>query len=922
MAVRTVVVASALLSALGAMCGAQPVLITSPQTINPGDGTVIPTAGGAPIPLATAQITVRGTTLTINGRHSIDSLRLEADPSSRKPAVVTHDANFSFDYSGGAQTDVVNGLHLIVTNDVIIDPLSSIDVTAKGFPSTQGPGAGANAPGNGGANCAASGGGHGGAGGAASIATYGSVAGGATYGSATAPTTFGSGGGAACGGGGSGGGAVRIQTPGRVIIDGKINANGMAPPTDGYPGGGGAGGSVWIQAGLLGGRGFVNAAGGNVSYDQFDTFIGPSGPGQRASGAGGGGRVRLEACISMLYTWNAARGENVSIGFSGGFSGRGSTAGFQASGTLSTAVTTSGVVLRSDRHTCAGESVTMTAATSLPVGASVQWLRDGVPLADSSKVSGSSSSALTLTDLQSGDAGLYEPRFTTNCGTFVAPGTRLSVGVPMITRLSSATLPVPLVDASVAYDRKREKIVVVGGWTADSTPSNQTWEFDGTTWTLASIPPFPTQTAAGVLVYDEFREVLVHIGGKGTSGIYEWDGSAAGWVLRQFVPVQYAGTMSSNLAWFNPSAAYDPVRRVTIIHGGFLDYAGRTGPRTDSYGWDFMWEWDGTTLKSISYGLNQAAAPTNAPEGRSGARMVFDRARGQLLLFGGMTDEGSSNDLWSWDGTIWTRLSSEGIESRWLHAMVYDEARERTVVWSGAEGTTRSTGDIREWDGARWSDVLTGSSPLVGGSAAAVVYYPPTRTIYRFGGVFSGGGQSQITTYAPGNAWIKTSPVTFSGCDNGSSQLTINIAPQAGVSYQWYRNGLPVADGPGGAASGGGTVSNASGIAPLSGVVTLQISGANANDLGNYFVLLSTSCGSVSTTPASLTLQSCCPADLNGDQQVDDADFVVFAAAYNILDCTDPSMPVGCPADLNIDGFVDDADFVIFATAYNELLCP
>ena len=65
-----------------------------------------------------------------------------------------------------------------------------------------------------------------------------------------------------------------------------------------------------------------------------------------------------------------------------------------------------------------------------------------------------------------------------------------------------------------------------------------------------------------------------------------------------------------------------------------------------------------------------------------------------------------------------------------------------------------------------------------------------------------------------------------------------------------------------------------------------------------------------------------CPGDLNDDGFVDDSDFVVFASAYNILDCADPSMPSGCPADLNSDGYVDDADFVVFAAAYNELLCP
>lgn len=65
-----------------------------------------------------------------------------------------------------------------------------------------------------------------------------------------------------------------------------------------------------------------------------------------------------------------------------------------------------------------------------------------------------------------------------------------------------------------------------------------------------------------------------------------------------------------------------------------------------------------------------------------------------------------------------------------------------------------------------------------------------------------------------------------------------------------------------------------------------------------------------------------CPGDLNADGLVDDGDFVLFAAAYNILDCADPAMPAGCPSDLNHDAGVDDADFVRFANAYNVLICP
>lgn len=65
-----------------------------------------------------------------------------------------------------------------------------------------------------------------------------------------------------------------------------------------------------------------------------------------------------------------------------------------------------------------------------------------------------------------------------------------------------------------------------------------------------------------------------------------------------------------------------------------------------------------------------------------------------------------------------------------------------------------------------------------------------------------------------------------------------------------------------------------------------------------------------------------CPSDLNHDDVVDDADFSIFAPAYNTFDCADPTMPPACPSDLNRDGVVDDADFLIFVAQYNNFLCP
>lgn len=87
-----------------------------------------------------------------------------------------------------------------------------------------------------------------------------------------------------------------------------------------------------------------------------------------------------------------------------------------------------------------------------------------------------------------------------------------------------------------------------------------------------------------------------------------------------------------------------------------------------------------------------------------------------------------------------------------------------------------------------------------------------------------------------------------------------------------------------------------------------------------YYVRWENSCGVTGCASTTVTV-NLCPADYNCDQQVDDLDFVIFADAYSIFDCSEGTMPAGCPSDLNNDGFVDDLDFVIFADAYTALLC-
>ncbi|MBX3379571.1 MAG: hypothetical protein KF805_05725 [Phycisphaeraceae bacterium] len=152
-------------------------------------------------------------------------------------------------------------------------------------------------------------------------------------------------------------------------------------------------------------------------------------------------------------------------------------------------------------------------------------------------------------------------------------------------------------------------------------------------------------------------------------------------------------------------------------------------------------------------------------------------------------------------------------------------------------------------------------------------------------------------------------PIGQTSCLFGAPALTVRAVGAGPLTYQWRRNGVPLENGP---QAGGSVVSGAL-------TRTILVSGFGYTDEGDYDVVISGSCGTTITPVVNMHV---CRADLSCDGIVSDSDFPIFVAAYEILDCADPAMPVGCAADFNDDGVVDDEDFVLFVQAYEALFCP
>ena len=252
LATKATLVCVSLQSLAGTASGV-PVLITAPKTVENGAATITPTAGGAPVPLIDAEITVNGTTLTMNGRQKIASLSLQN-------AALRHEIQ---------SISAVWGLELTVFGNVDVPQNSVINMSGTGW--AGGGSLGAGALGN--TTCGPGGGGHGGQGGNNNCGS----GGGSSSDYPNEPTFFGGGGGYYVNSigdyGGRGGGRIRLIVSGTITLGGIIDANGQL----GYEAGGGAGGSIWINASAILGTGTIRADGGAQT-------------GASGRGGGGGGR--------------------------------------------------------------------------------------------------------------------------------------------------------------------------------------------------------------------------------------------------------------------------------------------------------------------------------------------------------------------------------------------------------------------------------------------------------------------------------------------------------------------------------------------------------------------------------------------------------------------------------------------------------
>jgi len=501
---------------------------------------------------------------------------------------------------------------------------------------------------------------------------------------------------------------------------------------------------------------------------------------------------------------------------------------------------------------------------------------------------------------------------------------------------------------ALSFDSAHGKTVMNGGLRrnpANGQPllTNETWTFDGTTWVQG--PAGPAATSSSSSAYDSARGVNVFFGGRLSTStfntskeVWEWNGTvwtkrtpnaergrsghamayvpesggvivfggptSDGFIVERADTQLWSGSGWGGVASQGPRArtglgmAYDSIRERTVVASGYYDTIG------DFWSIPDAWEWNGFTW------TQQGTAPALYRGG-----MTFDSARGVAVYYGGISDARNiSGATWESDGVGgFVDRGIPGPSPRTFPAMAYDSARHFVVLFGGASTDfSGALGGTWEYDGNTWIQYLLASepSPRIGASLA----YDSARGVtVLFGGRPNSSGPFSNETWE----W------------NGSSWTQRMVAgpparSEAGMAYDPVRGKTVLFGG-----WNSSTLITDTWEWDGSSWTQLPITGPKAGWSGGLVydtkrqAIVAFGGAGVGTSYSSeiWELSVVCPADLNADHVVDDADFGIFAPAYDTLDCADPAMAIGCPADLNSDGFVDDADFVLFVAAYDVLLC-
>ena len=286
-------------------------------------------------------------------------------------------------------------------------------------------------------------------------------------------------------------------------------------------------------------------------------------------------------------------------------------------------------------------------------------------------------------------------------------------------------------------------------------PLNDTWNFDGTSWTQVAVPSAPPVREAATMA--TLGNQVVLFGGYGAPGVGNlrsdtWTFGASNWTevyVSSSPPARQGATMAT-------------LGDGVVLFGGVgSQFASDAGSQLLNDTWTF----DGTNWTEVPV--------SNPPPARWQAAMAT--LGNEVVLFGGMSDVALS-DTWTFDGTSWTEVSvSHSPAARYAAAMA--TLGNEVVLFGGNEvlvfgGLSDSVAQNDTWkfNGTSWTQVSVSSSPSARSEAAMATL---GSEVVLFGGIYDETYLNDTWTFN-GAAW---SPISETSSLSARSEAATATLP-------------------------------------------------------------------------------------------------------------------------------------------------
>jgi hypothetical protein len=229
-----------------------------------------------------------------------------------------------------------------------------------------------------------------------------------------------------------------------------------------------------------------------------------------------------------------------------------------------------------------------------------------------------------------------------------------------------------------AFDTGRNKLEVL-------CSDSGLWEFDGTDWKgITGLNKVPPARAFSSLTYDPNIKKTVLFGGFISDYInqtWTWDGTSWSQIEHDQPPQRAQASM-----WF------DPHLNRTVLFGG----VGRPSSQDRVNRFNDMWQFDGTNWSEIKpahvppprYGAQVAVDP------RTGNALLFGGLRADTVQTTGTDGKPTTtqvqvyaDDFWQWDGKDWTQVTYGRTPfARENAGMAWDPSTQMMVIFAGYAG--------------------------------------------------------------------------------------------------------------------------------------------------------------------------------------------------------------------------------------------